>query len=77
MASSTSALWSVPAVFADYESRRVWRLRHSNRRLTVIRELAKSPEHIVTFGVDDAGEILAVGYEGTVFRLDFSATRFQ
>jgi putative heme-binding domain-containing protein len=64
-------------VFADYESRRVWGLRQENRRLSLIRELAKSPEHIVAFGVDDAGELLAVGYEGTVFRLDFCATQFR
>jgi putative heme-binding domain-containing protein len=63
-------------VFGDYETRRVWGLAHQNGQL-LVRELGESPEHIASFGTDDQGEIYLVGYEGSVFHIDLSATKFE
>jgi glucose/arabinose dehydrogenase len=63
-------------IFGDYETRRLWGLKEVNRRLAV-RELGESPEHLASFGVDEDGEIYVVGYEGTIYELDFSESRFE
>jgi putative heme-binding domain-containing protein len=64
-------------IFGDYETRRVWGLKEENGRLATVRELGESPEHLASFGVDENGEIYVVGYEGTIFRLDFSESTFE
>ena len=56
-------------IFGDYESRRIWSLRQSGRRLDSITEIGRSPQRIASFGLDAAGEMYVVGYEGTIFRL--------
>jgi hypothetical protein len=61
-------------VCGDFNSKRVWGLRQTDRKLTEIWQLCTSPESIASFGRDDAGTLYLVGYEGTVFKLDFSAT---
>ncbi len=60
-------------ICGDFTSKRVWGLKHSDRKLTSIRQLCTSPEEIASFGADDAGAIYLVGYQGTIFRLDFPA----
>ena len=64
-------------VFGDYETRRIWGLRLEDGQVSAIRELGESPEHVASFGVGPQGEIYLVGYEGTVFQLDLSGTRFE
>ena len=59
-------------IFGDYESRRIWALKHEDGRATQLTEIAKSQEHIASFGLDGNNNILMVGYEGTVFRLDLN-----
>ncbi|WP_165223419.1 CehA/McbA family metallohydrolase [Aquisphaera insulae] len=56
-------------IFGDFESKRIWAMTQAGRRLTRIRQIVESPQRIVSFGVDHGGELLLVGYEGTVFRL--------
>ena len=55
----------------DYNSKRVWGLKQSDRKLTGAWQLCTSPQSIASFGRDEAGGLYLVGYEGTVFRLDF------
>jgi putative heme-binding domain-containing protein len=64
-------------IFGDYESRRVWGLTHYRRRLDKIREVGRAPARIASFGQDSAGELYLVGYEGTIYRLDLTSTRFE
>ena len=64
-------------VFGDFESRGIWALRADNRRFESIRELVRSPEKIASFGIDANGEIVVVGYGGTLFRLDLATARFE
>ena len=56
-------------IFGDFESKRIWALTQADRRLIKVRQIGESPQKIASFGVDADGELLLVGYEGTIFRL--------
>jgi len=60
-------------VCGDFTSRRVWGLKQTGRKLTGIWQLCTSPEPIASFGCDDAGALYLVGYEGTIYKLNFAA----
>lgn len=64
-------------IFGDYETRRVWGLKEEAGRVTAIRELGELPQHVVSFGVGDDGEIYVVGYEGTLYHADLSGSKFE
>lgn len=58
-------------VFADFETRRVWALAQKDRRVTSVVELGRAPDRVASFGVDEAGELYLVGYDGgTIYRVD-------
>lgn len=59
-------------ICGDFTSRRVWGLRQSDRKLTAIWQLCRSPQSIASFARDEAGAIYLVGYEGTIFRMNFT-----
>ena len=48
-----------------------------DRALQVVRQIGVSPQNIASFGTDERGEVYLVGYEGMIYHLDFSATRFD
>lgn len=73
---SASSFYGV-YIFGDYESRRVWGLKYEQGHLREIRQIGRSPQHIASFGVDADGELLMVGYEGTIYRIDLSGSRFE
>jgi hypothetical protein len=52
-------------------------LTQSDRVLTKVRQIAPSPQHVVSFGQGGQGDIFVVGYEGTIYRIDFSAATFE
>ena len=56
-------------IFGDFESKRIWALTQADRQLIKVRQIGESPQKIASFGVDADGELLLVGYEGTIFRL--------
>jgi glucose/arabinose dehydrogenase len=64
-------------IFGDYESRRVFGLAQENRVLKVVRQIGTAPERIASFSQDGAGNLYMVGYEGTIFELDLSKSRFE
>jgi glucose/arabinose dehydrogenase len=64
-------------VFGDYTSRRIWGLVQEGRQLITVRQIALSPEGIASFATDEAGNLYVVGYEGMVYRIDFSVTQFD
>ncbi len=64
-------------VFGDYESRRIWGMTQENRRLKTIRQIGIAPQRIVSFGTDLRGNIYVVGYEGMIYRIDFSPAVFE
>ena len=64
-------------VFGDYETRRVWGLKEEAGELKAVRDLGEAPQHIASFGLDDSGEIYVVGYEGTIYHVDLSQSKFE
>ena len=65
-------------ICADYQSRRIWGIRHENRKLKKIREIGTCPDRLVSFGQDRSGNIYAAGYnQGIIYRLDFEGAVFK
>jgi len=65
-------------ICADYQSRRIWGIRHENRKLKTIREIGTCPDRLVSFGQDRSGNIYAAGYnQGIIYRLDFEGAVFK
>ena len=64
-------------IFGDYTSKKIFALTKENNTLKTVREIGTLPERLVSFGEDEARNIYAIGYEGTIYRLDFTATRFE
>jgi glucose/arabinose dehydrogenase len=60
-------------VCGDFTSKRVWGLTQSDRKLTAAWQLCESPQSIASFARDEAGHLYLVGYEGTIYRLDFAS----
>ncbi len=64
-------------IFGDFESKRIWALTQADRRLTKVQRIGESPQRIASFGVDPDGELLLVGYEGTIYRLALEKSDFS
>jgi glucose/arabinose dehydrogenase len=64
-------------VFGEYQTRRLFALTQENRSLKQVRQIARPEQMPVSFGRDDAGNLYMVGYEGTIYRIDFGATAFE
>jgi glucose/arabinose dehydrogenase len=64
-------------VFGDYQTKRLFGLTQQNRTLQKVRQLAAPEQMPVSFGRDDSGAIYMVGYEGTIYRIDFTPARFE
>jgi glucose/arabinose dehydrogenase len=64
-------------IFGDYQSSRLFGLTQENGVLKQIRQLVVSPQHAVSFGRDERGELFLVGYEGTIYRLDLERAMFK
>jgi putative heme-binding domain-containing protein len=63
-------------ICGDYTSHRIFGVRQKNGVLTGVRQIGMSPQNIASFGTDDRGDIYIVGYEGMIYRLDFTDARF-
>jgi len=64
-------------ICGDYESRRIFGLTQQDRVLKVVRQIGTAPERIASFGEDQAGDLYLVGYEGTIFKMDFTTSVFE
>ena len=64
-------------LFGDYTSKRIFGLTQKHGVLDKVREISKIPQGLVSFSTDDAGSIYAVGFEGMVYKLDFSGSLFD
>ncbi len=64
-------------IFADFESKRIWAMTQKDRQLVKVRQIGTCPEKPCSFGIDENGELLVIGYEGTIFRLDLSKSVFR
>jgi len=64
-------------IFSDFESKTIWALTQSNRKLTKIRQIGTCPEKPSSFGIDADGELFIVGYEGTIFHVVLDDSVFE
>jgi putative heme-binding domain-containing protein len=64
-------------ICGDYTSKRIWAIAQENRTLKSVREIAQCPQNISSFATDDAGDIFVIGYEGMVYKLDFTNAKFD
>ena len=64
-------------IFGDFETRQIWALTQIKRKLLKLRKIGDSPEKIVSFGQDNEGELYLVGYQGTIYRLEFDNSVFE
>ncbi len=64
-------------IFGDFESKRIWALAHRDRKLQKVRQIGECPERIASFGLDRDGELLVVGYAGTIYRMNLASARFE
>ena len=65
-------------ICADYQSKRIWGIRHKKRNLKTIREIGSCPDRVVSFGQDRNGAIYAVGYnQGIIYHLNFDEAIFK
>lgn len=56
-------------IFGDFGSGRIWRLQQTSQGVWTRSELLDTELNISSFGQDEAGEIYANDYSGTVYRL--------
>ncbi len=57
-------------IYGDFDTGRVWMLRHDGVKVTEHRELAKSRHRIVAWGEDQAGEVYALDFiDGGIYQL--------
>lgn len=64
-------------ICGDYTSKRIFAIKQENRLLKSVRQIATSPQFISSFGTDESGNLYVVGYEGMVYKLDFTTTRLD
>jgi len=64
-------------VCGDYVSKSIFGLTQEKGGLKLVRRIGAVPQGLVSFAEDEAGNIYAVGFEGKIFQLDFTTTRFQ
>ena len=65
-------------VFGEYQTKRLFALTaNEDRTLKKVRQIGRPEQMPVSFGRDEAGELYMVGYEGTIYRIDLSRTRFE
>ncbi len=72
----TSTFYGV-YLFGDYTSKRIFGLTQEKGTLKTVREIGSIPQGLVSFGMDEAGNVYAVGFEGMIYQLDFTESRFD
>jgi putative heme-binding domain-containing protein len=64
-------------IFGDYNSKRIFGMVPEGNKLKTVRQIGRAPQRIVSFSRDAEGEIYLVGFEGMIYKLDFSNTSFE
>ena len=60
-------------VYGDWMTGKVWALKTEGDRVLWQKELVDTPIAIICFMLDPSGEVLLVGYDGTILRLEENA----
>lgn len=61
----------------DYTSKRIFGITQESGTLKKARQIGVAPQGLVSFSEDEAGNIYVVGYEGMIYRVDFSNAHFD
>jgi glucose/arabinose dehydrogenase len=64
-------------VCGDYTSKLLFGVTQDNGVLQAVRQIGVAPQGLVSFGEDEAGNLYALGFEGMVYKLDFTDARFD
>ncbi|TWU55629.1 PQQ-dependent sugar dehydrogenase [Rubripirellula reticaptiva] len=56
-------------IYGDWMTGKIWALKYADGKVTWQAEIADSTLQIICFASDDDGEILTIGYDGTIHRL--------
>lgn len=64
-------------VCGDYNSKKIYGVTQENGKLKAAHVLSNIPQRLVSFSQDESGNIYAIGYEGMVYKMDFSESRFD
>jgi putative heme-binding domain-containing protein len=64
-------------VCGDFTSKILFGLVVEDGVLKKARQIGNLPQRIVSFSEDEAGNLFAVGYEGMIYRIDFSGAVFE
>jgi len=65
------------SLLGDYQSQRMWGLTQEQGVLKKVRQIGRAPQRIVSFGRGENGELFLVGYEGTIYKIDFNGAEFE
>lgn len=63
-------------ICGDYTSHRIWGVAQEGRVLKTVMQIGTAPQGIASFAEDEQGNLYVVGYEGMVYRLDFTDAGF-
>lgn len=61
----------------DYTSKRIFAVKQEKGLLKAVRQIGVAPQGLVSFGEDEAGNVYTVGFEGRIYKIDFSETDFD
>ena len=56
-------------IYGDYMTGKIWALKHDGKQMTWHRELADTRLQIISFALEPDGEMIVVGFDGTLHRL--------
>jgi putative heme-binding domain-containing protein len=58
-------------IYGDWMTGKVWALKYDSQKQQILehKEIVDTPLQIISFAIDDDGEVLIVGYDGTIHRL--------
>lgn len=63
-------------ICGDYNSKRLFGITQEKGALKIARQIGTIPQRLASFSEDEAGNIYAVGYEGTIYQIDFTGADF-
>lgn len=64
-------------IYGDWMTGKVWALKSDGDRVLWQKELVDTPVQVICFMLDPTGEVLIVGYDGTILRLETNRVKDQ
>lgn len=64
-------------ICGDYVSKRIFGLTQEKGKLKTARLLGSIPQGLVSFSEDEKGNLYVLGWEGKIYEIDFTGTKFE